>query len=94
MTNQLEIPDETDLIELRELIEEHRRRTGSPVAERMLADWESTGRKFVKVFPADYKRVLAELEAEEAAAGHGGTPESVVEQDGSLETVSSAEKER
>ena len=94
MTNQLEIPDETDLIELRELIEEHRRRTGSPVAERMLADWEATGRRFVKVFPADYKRVLAELEAEEAAAGHGGTPESVVEQDGSLETVSSAEKER
>jgi len=51
-----------DANELRELIEEHRSRTGSPVAERVLSDFDSLLAKgaFVKVMPHDYKRVLAE----------------------------------
>jgi glutamate synthase (NADPH/NADH) large chain/glutamate synthase (ferredoxin) len=51
-----------DANELRELIEEHRSRTGSPVAERVLSDFGSLLAKgaFVKVMPHDYKRVLAE----------------------------------
>ena len=31
---------DADAIELRAMIEEHARRTGSPVAARVLADWE------------------------------------------------------
>ena len=51
-----------DANELRELIEEHRSRTGSPVAERVLSDFGGLLAKgaFVKVMPHDYKRVLAE----------------------------------
>ena len=50
-----------DEAELRALIEEHQRRTDSPVAARVLADWDEliAGGAFVKVMPHDYKRVLA-----------------------------------
>ena len=48
---------------MRALIEEHLRRTGSPVAQRVLDDWEELLPRFVKVFPTDYKRVLAEQAA-------------------------------
>ncbi|MCK9250247.1 MAG: glutamate synthase large subunit [Solirubrobacteraceae bacterium] len=72
MLDQLEEPDEADLIELRDLVVEHGDRTGSAVAARVLADWSHARERFVKVFPADYKRVLAQLAAEEAAAAQGG----------------------
>jgi len=51
-----------DASELRALIEEHQLRTDSPVAGRVLADWEGLMAKgsFVKVMPHDYKRVLGE----------------------------------
>ncbi len=39
--------------------------TGSPVGQRVLDSWETLRAAFVKVFPADYKRVLAELGEEE-----------------------------
>jgi glutamate synthase domain-containing protein 3 len=54
--------DEADATELRELIEEHHRRTDSPVAARLLADWEQTLPRFVKVMPDDYRRVLGPRE--------------------------------
>jgi len=64
--------EEADAIELRALIEEHGRRTGSPVAARVLADWDGLleSGAFVKVMPHDYKRVLRELaeQSEEVAA--------------------------
>jgi len=62
---------EADAIELRAMVEEHQRRTDSPVAARVLAEWDELLGKgaFVKVMPHDYKRVLRELaEAEEALA--------------------------
>jgi glutamate synthase (NADPH/NADH) large chain/glutamate synthase (ferredoxin) len=61
---------EADTIELRAMVEEHLRRTGSPVAERVLAEWVqllAVG-AFVKVMPHDYKRVLRELAEEEERA--------------------------
>ncbi len=66
--NQLEELDDVDAQECFELVSEHQRRTGSAQAERVLADWEASRKRFVKVFPADYKRVLEELEAAEEAA--------------------------
>src|SRR4051812_13447391 len=58
---------ESDAIELHGLIEEHRERTGSTVAARVLDDWETYLPKFVKVMPHDYKRALRErAEAEQA----------------------------
>ena len=67
MLDQLEALDEADEIECRSLVEEHARRTGSELAQRMLDDWGTAREQFVKVFPTDYKRVIAELAAEEAA---------------------------
>lgn len=63
---------ESDAIELRNLIEEHGERTGSTVAERILAAWDEFLPRFKKVMPHDYKRALAELEAEEAVSTGGG----------------------
>jgi glutamate synthase domain-containing protein 3 len=60
-----------DAAELRALVAEHERRTDSPVARRVLADWEGLLQRgaFVKVMPHDYKRVLRErAEAEEEQA--------------------------
>ena len=59
-----------DAIELRTMIEEHKQRTDSSVAARVLAEWdELIGRgAFVKVMPHDYKRVLRERAEEEALA--------------------------
>jgi glutamate synthase (NADPH/NADH) large chain/glutamate synthase (ferredoxin) len=61
---------ESDAIELRAMVEEHLRRTDSPVAARVLEQWgELLARgAFVKVMPHDYKRVLRELAEEEALA--------------------------
>jgi glutamate synthase (NADPH/NADH) large chain/glutamate synthase (ferredoxin) len=52
--------DETDAIELRALVAEHAERTASALAGRLLADWEATLERFVKVMPDDYRRVLDE----------------------------------
>ncbi len=71
-----------DVVELAQLIEEHHRRTGSPVAQRVLARREGliADGAFVKIMPHDYKRVLAQRAqlamADQAAAhadGNGGT---------------------
>lgn len=59
--------EEIDTIEEKEkvygFIQEHVDMTGSPVGQRMLENWESEHKKFVKVFPHDYKRVLEERAA-------------------------------
>jgi glutamate synthase (NADPH/NADH) large chain len=57
-----------DITELKTLIENHLRYTGSEVAARVLDDWESSLGKFVKVMPTDYKRVL---EARSSAVSAG-----------------------
>jgi glutamate synthase (NADPH/NADH) large chain len=49
---------EEDVAELRTMIENHLRYTGSAVAERLLLKWEKCLKQFVKVIPTDYKRVL------------------------------------
>src|SRR5690606_34703360 len=60
---------ETDAALLRRLIEAHFRYTGSFRAREILAGWPAMRAKFVKVFPREYRRALAELaEARERAA--------------------------
>ena len=44
--------------ELKALIEEHRRETGSVQAAAMLADWERYRAKFVRIFPVEYRNAL------------------------------------
>eukprot|EP01083_Nonionella_stella_P046016 123238_1 len=49
--------DDDDL--LRSLISEHSSRTHSKRSNQILENWTYTSKKFVKVFPKDYKRALA-----------------------------------
>jgi glutamate synthase domain-containing protein 2/glutamate synthase domain-containing protein 1/glutamate synthase domain-containing protein 3 len=74
-----EEPSQADVSELRTMVEEHLRRTDSPVAARVLQSWEELLARgaFVKVIPHDYKRVmceLAEVRALAAAAAGNGVP--------------------
>ncbi len=57
-----------DIAELKGMIENHLKYTGSEVAQRMLNDWDGTLSQFVKVMPTDYKRVLEEQKAKANAA--------------------------
>jgi glutamate synthase domain-containing protein 2/glutamate synthase domain-containing protein 1/glutamate synthase domain-containing protein 3 len=59
-------PDEE--LELRGWIEEHAQRTGSPVAQGLIDDWDRSLGRFVKVMPHDYKRALLELAEEKVPA--------------------------
>ena len=43
---------------MRGLVGRHLVETGSPVAARLLADWDAAVPRFGKVIPKDYKRVL------------------------------------
>ena len=58
------VGENNDVAELKELIEKHSDYTGSPVANRLLEDWDASLTNFKKVMPVDYKRALLEMEAE------------------------------
>ncbi len=66
--------EDADAETLRSLVEEHRERTGSAVAARVLEAWEAMLPRFVKVMPHDYKRALADLaiEAHDHPVSTGG----------------------
>ena len=55
-------------LELRGWVEEHAARTGSPVAQRLVDEWDESLARFVKVMPHDYKRALLELAEEKVLA--------------------------
>jgi glutamate synthase (NADPH/NADH) large chain len=57
-----------DAERLRVLVERHQLHTGSAKAGALLADWDASVAKFVKVMPTDYARALRQLEAERAEA--------------------------
>jgi len=52
-----------DEVLLKSLIEKHLTATGSDVARALLADWENSRARFVKVFPNEYRRALKEVAA-------------------------------
>ena len=56
-----------DILELKQLIKNHAEYTKSPVAQKVLENWENSLSQFVKVMPTDYKRVLAERATASAA---------------------------
>ncbi len=59
---------ETDEATLRRLLAEHNRWTGSKRARELLDHWDTARAKFVKVFPKEYQRALAEIHAKKPAA--------------------------
>ncbi|MEY3016581.1 MAG: Ferredoxin-dependent glutamate synthase 1 [Pseudomonadota bacterium] len=54
----------TDEQQLRKLIEDHHRWTGSVRARELLDHWATARTKFVKVFPNEYRRALGEMAAQ------------------------------
>jgi glutamate synthase (NADPH) large chain len=58
----LQGPDREFLLEV---VSRHHKETGSAVAARLLADWESSVERFAKIMPKDYKRVLVAASAAE-----------------------------
>jgi len=59
--------DQTDEAQLKKLLEDHHRWTGSKRARELLDNWAEARAKFVKVFPNEYKRALGEINAKKAA---------------------------
>ncbi|MEN9295131.1 MAG: hypothetical protein RIS03_825, partial [Pseudomonadota bacterium] len=51
----------TDEVILKGLVERHFKHTGSERAKAILANWDSSRARFVKVFPTEYRRALGEL---------------------------------
>ncbi|MCX8520692.1 MAG: glutamate synthase subunit alpha, partial [Rhodoferax sp.] len=58
---------ETDEAQLKKLLEDHNRWTGSKRARDLLDHWDTARTKFVKVFPVEYKRALGEINARKSA---------------------------
>jgi glutamate synthase (NADPH/NADH) large chain/glutamate synthase (ferredoxin) len=82
MRDQLEEPDGDDRVQLQGLIREHLERTDSALARRILDEWDDASNRFVKVFPTDYKRVLAEREAARSEAGAARPPVALAAEKG------------
>ena len=62
------VEDDSDITELKRLIEDHQRHTGSTVASTILDSWSESLIRFTKVMPTDYKRALAQMAKAEPVA--------------------------
>jgi glutamate synthase (NADPH/NADH) large chain len=51
----------SDEAQLKALVTRHAEYTGSTVAKAILADWENSRGRFVKVYPNEYRRALADM---------------------------------
>ena len=60
MVNLEKVADKEDIEELRSLIAQHEKVTGSTIANNILNNWNQSLSHFIKVMPIDYKRVLEE----------------------------------
>ena len=61
------VVDPGDVAELKDMIEEHDKLTGSTVAKAILSDWKTSLGRFHKVMPIEYRKAL-----EKRAARAGG----------------------
>ncbi|WP_405391428.1 glutamate synthase large subunit [Streptomyces sp. NBC_01102] len=59
--------DDTDKQWLHAVVRRHQEETGSTVAEKLLADWDTAVARFSKIIPSTYKAVLAAKDAAELA---------------------------
>ncbi len=73
------LSDAEDLEIVRDMLREHWEATGSPVAARILVQWEKLHGRFVKVMPVDYRRVREERKR--AAEGNGHVAVAAITED-------------
>jgi glutamate synthase (ferredoxin) len=59
LLEKLEEPDEVEVVW--KMVQRHQAYTQSALAARLLANWQQTLPKFVKIIPKDYKRVLQSM---------------------------------
>jgi len=71
----------TDEEQLRQLIEDHHRWTGSIRARELLDQWPQARARFVKVFPNEYRRALGEIYAKSQAGVVGAGLTEIVTAD-------------
>ncbi len=62
--NLLRVEEDQDIALLKGLIENHYNATLSPLAQRILENWEHYLPKFIKIFPEEYKQALLRMEQE------------------------------
>ena len=58
------VTEQQDIDALKDLIEKHFNATMSPLAQRILENWENELPKFIKVLPEEYRQALLRLEEE------------------------------
>ncbi len=58
------VTEPSDIVAVKELIENHYNYTLSPLAQRILENWETELPKFIKVLPEEYRQALIRLEKE------------------------------
>ena len=75
---------QSDELQLKKLLQEHNRWTGSKRARELLDQWNVSRLKFVKVFPLEYKRALAQIQARQQALVLAGRAQAATK----LEVVS------
>ncbi|MGW2109638.1 glutamate synthase large subunit [Streptomyces sp. NPDC001948] len=63
----IEVPSDTDKQWLHDVVRRHQEETGSTVAEKLLAEWDTAVTRFSKIIPTTYKAVLAAKDAAELA---------------------------
>ncbi len=67
MVELLDVDPEGDGRELHQFVQRHHQYTGSTVAEGLLADWDASCDKFIKVMPTEYRRVLEQMHLDSEA---------------------------
>ncbi len=75
---------QTDESQLRKLLEDHNRWTGSRRARELLDNWDTARGKFVKVFPNEYKRALGEIYAKKGALAQAERAQAATKKEASL----------
>ncbi|ETN96592.1 glutamate synthase large subunit [Zhouia amylolytica] len=58
---EIEEPSTENIEELKDLISNHLKYTGSPIAKSILDNWDQEQKNFVKVMPTEYKKALEML---------------------------------
>jgi glutamate synthase (ferredoxin) len=62
LDESVKITDAVELTELKDLIAKHQEYTNSSLAQKILDDFDTYAKKFTKVLPRDYKRMLDAME--------------------------------
>ena len=71
------VPDSQDDMELTQIIKTHVKYTGSEVGKALLIDWDNAVKKFKKVLPRDYARVIKAQAIKAALQNNMSTKEGI-----------------